>query len=293
MKGRIAPWLVVGVFWSLGADAQTAEQEQAVNEAIVKLNWQTGAVAHVISTSHAQVEVREDEALLDAKDAAEFLRLTQGHDGFQPDALVYKVDGPLLDSFVTYEFNEVGYVEMDDWEETIDADDIMAEIKQGTEAQNAKRAEGYAKLTIDGWVEKPHLDRERAIVYWALKLHDEHGNQSINAKAMKLGRKGISDIDWTGSPDQFVDATHALEPAIQVYNYQDGFRYADFKPGVDTVAAFGIGAIAYQMLTGNAKKTGVIAGILAAVVLFAKKLWFLIVLPFVFAWKWIKGRFGT
>jgi hypothetical protein len=61
---------------------------------------------------------------------------------------------------------------------------------------------------------------------------------------------------------------------------------------IDTVAPIGIGALTYKLITG---KTGskasaaVGAGLLAMLAVFAKKAWFLIFIPFVFAWKWLKS----
>jgi hypothetical protein len=42
---------------------------------------------------------------------------------------------------------------------------------------------------------------------------------------------------------------------------------------------------------GSKSGKGVVAGFFALLLIFAKKLWFLIFLPFVFVWKWIKGLF--
>jgi uncharacterized membrane-anchored protein len=278
---------------TLSAQAQMP-QERAVEEAIASLGWQLGPKSHTLPSSNAVIQTQHDEAFLQGADAHEFARLSEGHTGFQPDAVVIKFDGPLAESFVMYSYSDLGYVKMDDWEEFIDPSYILKEIRKNTEEANKNRAAGYPALYVDDWVEKPYLDRENAIVYWAIKGHAQEGSQFVNAKAIKLGRKGMSDLVWVGSPDQFQDASRNLQPALEAYRYDDGFRYADFRPGVDTVAAVGVGAISYKMLTGSNKRgaAAVGAGIVAVVAALAKKLWILLLFPFVFAWKAIKRLFA-
>lgn len=264
-----------------------------IEDAIADLNWQYGADSYTISASNAVIHTREDEAFLQGEDAWEAMRLSEGHDRFKPNALIVKVDGPMAGSSVLFGYEKIGYVKMGDWEENIDPAKILLLIQQRTEEQNKVREVGYPKIYIDGWAEKPYLDRQNAIVYWAIKGHDGDDRQFINAKALKLGRKGMSDLVWVGSPEQFYGAAQNLQPALDAYQYQEGFRYADFRPGLDTIAAVGIGVLAYKMLTGSGKKgAGAVgAGILVVILAFAKKLWFLVFLPFVFAWKRIINLF--
>jgi len=276
------------------AEAQQSQQP-SVENAIANLNWQVGAASHYLDVSEAYIHTKDDEAFLRGKDAHELMRLSEGHDAFKPDAVILKLDGPMADSIVTYQYSETGFLKMNDWEEYIDPSEILNVIIQNTEENNRVRVEGYPDIFIDGWIEEPHLDRDNAIVYWAIKGHDERGNRLVNAKALKLGRMGMSDIVWIGTPEQFHSASQNLGNALHAYDYREGFRYADFRPDVDTVAAVGVGAIAYKMLTGSNKK-GVAAagaGLLAVIVAFAKKLWLLIFVPFVFAWKWFKQLFQT
>jgi uncharacterized membrane-anchored protein len=130
-------------------------------------------------------------------------------------------------------------------------------------------------------------------VFWAIAGHAKDGQSFVNAKALKLGKNGYADLVWVGSPEQFHGAANILEDSLKAYHYNDGFRYADFRPGVDTVAAVGVGAIAYQMMTGSKKGAAAVgAGILAMIAVLAKKLWILLLLPFVFAWKWIRRLFA-
>ena len=106
---------------------------------------------------------------------------------------------------------------------------------------------------------------------------------------MKLGRKGFSKLIWVGEAEQFNSSENLLREALNNHKFEKGFRYADYSSG-DKIAAFGLASLV-AVTAGSKGGKGVVAGILAMVLIFAKKLWFLIFLPFVFAWKWIKGLF--
>ncbi len=286
MKRKMLAVVAALVLLPVAAAALTEEEFQQLQEKIDALPWQIGTGDHVLGQSNAKISTRENEAFMDAEAANEFMRLTQGHDQFFLDGLIYTLDGPQADSFVTFQYDETGYVEMDDWDEVIDAEGLLESIQTGTEAANENLAEGYEKFHIDGWAQEPYLNRDQQVVFWAITGHDDSGQQSINARALKLGRKGMAVIEWVGVPEQFESADVVLTPTLQAFDYQQGFRYADFDPEVDEVAAVGIGAIAYQMMTGEAAA----GGFVVAALLLLKKFWWALLIPFAFAMRWLKGR---
>jgi Uncharacterized membrane-anchored protein conserved in bacteria len=269
---------------------QLPAQDDALIEKIGALDWKSEAGKYQLSGVNASVTISQEEWLLQGNDAHEYMHLTEGHDRFKPDAVIVRVDGPNQDTQVVYTFNEIGYVKTDDWEEHIDKDAMLREIKKGTEEANKVRAQGYTNLYIDGWAQEPYLDRENAVVYWAITGHDTNGESFVNAKALKLGRRGYTDVIWIGSPKQFSSAETSLSPTLAAYKYAEGATYADFVPGTDTVAAVGAGALAYKLITGKAA-ANVGAGLLAVLAIFAKKFWFIIFLPLIFVWKWLKSLF--
>ncbi|MCG6467244.1 DUF2167 domain-containing protein [Vibrio parahaemolyticus] len=256
-------------------------------EQVQKLDWKTVAGSYDIQSNNAKVMISENEYLVLDEDAIKFMRLTEGHDNFKPDAVKLKVHSDESESTAIYEHIEIGFVKTDDWDEYIDPVEMLEQIKLGTEEANKMRAEGYAKLYIDGWLEPPFLDRENSIVYWAINGHSSDDTHFVNAKALKLGRKGYTEMIWAGTPEQFSSAREVLEPVLASYTYNEGYQYKDFVPGTDTVAAMGAGALVYKLATG---KTAVKAGLLAAAVIFAKKFWFVLLIPIVSAWKWIKRK---
>ncbi|QBG36499.1 DUF2167 domain-containing protein [Litorilituus sediminis] len=274
------------IFFSFSAFSQDEEYLKQVQQ----LDWKGVADSYDIASNDAKITITENEYLVLGKDAHKLMLLNEGHDGFKPDAVKLKIHVDESESTTIYQRNEIGFVKMDDWEENIDSDEMLAEIIQGTEETNKIRAEGHAKLYIDGWSQTPFLDKENSIIYWAINGHTSDNRQFVNAKALKLGRKGYTEVIWAGSPEQFTNAEAVLEPALASYTYNEGFQYDDFMPETDTVAAMGAGALVYKLATG---KAAVKAGFLAAAAIFAKKFWFIIFIPFAYGWKWIKRKFSN
>ncbi len=267
-----------------------ALDDGSLAEKIGALNWQKEPGNYELGDINASITISQNEWLVKGKDAHEYMYLMEGHKGFQPDAVVFRIQGPNQDTQVDYTFQEIGYVKTDDWEQNIDKNELLEQIKESTKEANKLKGEGYPDLFVDGWVQEPYLDKKNAIIYWAISAHSSLGESIVNAKALKLGRKGYTEIIWVGSSDQFSNAETTLSPTLAAYQYKEGSTYADFMPGVDTVAAVGAGALVYKLITGKAAaKVG--AGLLAMIAIFAKKFWFILIAPVIFAWKWLKGLF--
>lgn len=273
-------------FFLISTQAFGSQEEHI--ERLQALNWKQNPDNYSIADSKATITTTENDFLVVGKDAAEYMFIMQGHKNYNPDAAILRVKGSEENSQVIYTINKVGFLTKDDWDDNIDKDKMLKEIQESTKASNKQRGEGYLNLFVDGWAQDPHLDIEKNTVYWAISGHDEKNTKFINAKALKLGREGYTEILWIGSPEQFSSSEKVLEPVLANYKYKEGFKYADYVPGTDTVAAAGVGALVYKLATGKAVAK---AGFIALAAIFAKKFWFLIFLPLIYVWKWIKSKF--
>ncbi|CAA0126077.1 Uncharacterised protein [Halioglobus japonicus] len=276
------------VFLSLVFAHAVSAQDDDITK-LRALNWKETPDNYSIADNKAVIKTTENDFLITGQEAAEYMFIMQGHRSYSPDAAILRVQGPEVDSQVIYTINEVGYLTQDDWDDNIDKAKMLEEIQEGTREANKQRGEGYPNLYVDAWAQDPHLDKTNNTVYWAIAGHDDNQNEFINAKALKLGREGYTEILWIGSPEQFSSAEVALEPVLANYSYKEGFQYADYIPGSDKVAAAGVGALVYKLATGKALAK---AGFLALAAIFAKKLWFLVFLPVIYGWKWVKNRFS-
>lgn len=265
----------------LAPTAVQAMDREIILEQIRSLDWKIEADTYSIKNSKAKLTISEDELLVQGTDAHKYMLLSEGRDGLNPDAVVLSYDGVSNEETTIYQFLENGYLTTNDWSEKINKDELFSSVQKSTREANKSRTAGYPSMYVDEWAQEPYLDSANSIAYWAILGHSSDGIEFINAKALKLGRYGYVIITWIGSPSQFKDAKAVLASATQAYQFETGAKYTDFNPSTDTVAAFGIGALTYKMITGKQSKTAG-AGIAAVIAILAKKLWFVLALPFIF-----------
>lgn len=183
---------------------------------------------------------------------------------------------------ITVEFDPMGYVSDED-AASYDYDDLLQTMKDDTNAENEWRVQnGFQKIELLGWAAEPHYDATARKLYWAKKLHFD-GDQidTLNYNIRVLGRKGVLLLNFIANAEQLPEIEAALPQTLQMLSFTEGNRYADYVPGVDTVAAVGIGGlIAGKVLASK-------AGLLVLLLAFAKKGFVLILLPLF----WLKNKF--
>ena len=165
------------------------------------------------------------------------------------------------------EWTEDGYVKDEKFEST-NFDDMLKTLKESYKEQSEKRVQGgYSKLELAGWAQTPHYDRGTHKLYWA-KVIDGGGRvQELHYDIRVLGRHGVLELSIMSTMPQIADIETKAPTILSMVDFTDGNRYADFKPGTDKVAAYGI--------------AGLIAGGVLAKAGFFKLAW-------VFAAKFIK-----
>jgi uncharacterized membrane-anchored protein len=167
------------------------------------------------------------------------------------------------------EFINSGYVK-DDEAKNWDADGLLKNLQEGTEAGNEDRVErGFAPIEVTGWVEPPAYDAVTHRLVWSAKVRDkgdENDVGSINYNTYALGRDGYFSLDLIGDPDAIAgDKTYAKELLGDIA-FIDGKKYSDFNASTDHVAEFGIAAL----VGGVAAKK---LGLLAVIGVFLLKAW--------------------
>ncbi len=189
--------------------------------------------------------------------------------------------------FVIIRFDGSGFVPDDDaanW----NADDMLASIKEGTEAANEKRrGMGIDPLIVRGWEEKPHYDKATNKVVWAISADDRQGT-TVNYNTLALGRHGYMSMNLVADLKQLPVLKPHAATLLSNLNFVTGKRYADFNSATDKVAAVGLAAL----VAGAAFKSGLLAKLLVLIVAFKKVI--LIAGAAIAAWVWklVKGRFS-
>lgn len=145
---------------------------------------------------------------------------------------------------VIVSYTEEGHVDDAD-AASIDYDELLASMKEATEQDNATRKGlGFPPIHLAGWAEPPHYDQPRHSLYWALELTgDEGGESSLNYAIRVLGRKGVLELNAVSGMSQLADMRPEMEKVYALVEFDDGNRYSDFDPDLDTVAAYGIGGL--------------------------------------------------
>lgn len=196
---------------------------------------------------------------------------------------------PNIDTLVFAKPNAEGYVEYDDWHEK-DRDESIAEIVRLIKLQfkvQGKRVN--KKMEWVKWLIYPTLVENKNYMYYAY-LSKIDGEESLTIESALYDRKGYVQIQLV--PKNLTAASsesefrETLESALDLYTSDIGERYADYSQG-DKIYKYGIiGSLAALAgVSWKGKGKAVVAGIFATILIFAKKLWWLIFVPFILIFK--------
>lgn len=185
---------------------------------------------------------------------------------------------------VTIEYSADGYVKDKDAEK-INYDDLLEDMQESTSRENEYRVEaGYFPIALVGWASPPYYDAENKKLHWAknLKFGEDEEN-TLNYNIRVLGREGFLVMNFIAGMDQLHEIQEAVPPVLAMADFTEGNTYADFQPGVDKVAAYGIGGLVAGKLLAK-------AGVFAKFLPFLKKGWILIFLVIGGVAKMFKGK---
>ena len=189
---------------------------------------------------------------------------------------------------VVITYDEDGYVK-DDEAASINYDDLLKEMKEGTREENQERTrQGYEAMELIGWAAPPRYDRAAHKLYWAKELSfggdSEH---TLNYDIRALGRSGVLSLNAVAAMGQLQAIEKDMREVLAFVEFNEGRRYGDYVAGVDKVAAYGIGALIAGKLAAK-------AGLFKLLLVFAAKFWKLLALAAVavgaFVKKLISGR---
>jgi uncharacterized membrane-anchored protein len=170
---------------------------------------------------------------------------------------------------VVLRYQADGYVKDDDAGK-IDYTNLLKEMQAGVREASAERVKsGYPSIDLVGWATPPRYDRETHKFYWAkeLKFGDSPDQNTLNYNLRVLGRSGILELNVVSPMSQLAEVEKATPDLLSMVEFTDGNRYADYKPGYDKVAAYGLAAL---VAGGVAAKAGLFKGLLVAILAMKK-----------------------
>lgn len=173
--------------------------------------------------------------------------------------------------FVVVSYSNAGYIKDDDAKDW-NADELLDGIKTGTEEANEMRkSRGIPEMEIIGWVEKPQYEAANHRLVWSVssrhKGSQERGDEGINYNTLALGREGYISMNLVTDLAAVEQLKPTAKTLLAALDFDQGKRYADFNPGTDKVAEYGLAALVAGVA---AKKLGMFALIAAFVAKFAK-----------------------
>lgn len=151
------------------------------------------------------------------------------------------------------EYEEIGYVEDDDADD-IDYKELLAGIIKDTETESNERVQmGYEPVRIVGWAAEPYYDKNRKILHWAKEIQfGESEVNTLNYNIRILGRKGVLVLNAISSMPELSAVKKDIPHVLNIVQFNEGYRYEDFNPSVDEVAAWTIGGLVAGKLLAKA-----------------------------------------
>lgn len=259
-----------------GAQPQTPQPKTTEQQARVRqvtallegLHPVGGDVA--IPSAKAVLRLGKDYEFIPADEAKRVL--VEGW-GNHPDAskgvlgLVFPAGKTFIDdtwgAVISYE--PTGYVTDED-AKSADYDALVTTIQSGEKELNAERGkQGYPAQHFVGWAQAPSYEPGNHSVVWAQNIQFAgQAENTLNYDVRLLGRGGVLSLNMITGMSKLAETRTAAEKFAKAAEFKPGSRYADYQPGTDAKADYGVaGLVAAGVGAAAAKKLGLLAVILA------------------------------
>ena len=264
----LATTLLLSLF-SQGSQAQQNSQEQELKEAIEAMQKavQSGP-QNIPLGNQGQLKLPEGYDFIPKDAASRFMRAVGNHVDNDFYGLVFNDN---IKGFVAIKFTPAGYIKDDDAKDW-DADELLKNLKKGTEQGNKERAErGIPAIEIIGWVEKPAYEDNTHRLVWSASTRAKGSvapseGQGVNYNTYVLGREGYLSLNLVTGLGSVEDEKPLAKQLLASVSFNDGKRYEDFNASTDRVAEYGLAAL----VGGIAAKK---LGLLATIGIFFAKFW--------------------
>lgn len=183
-------------------------------------------------------------------------------------------------------YADEGHVADDDAKD-IDYDELLESLIEDTAAESEYREEqGYGTVRMVGWGSPPFYDEATKKLHWAMELNfDEMETNTLNYSIRVLGREGYLVLNAIGEMELLPEIKENINGILAGVEFEPGQRYTDYRPGVDRLAAYGIGGLI-------AGKVLLKTGLLASIGIFLLKAWKLVALAVVGLFAGIRNFMG-
>jgi uncharacterized membrane-anchored protein len=238
-----------------GTSSETSEMQQTFTAA---LKAATQGPADVSLRNLATIHLPDPYSFIPVTEGAALMRAMGNVTGESFNGLIIAKQQD-QNWFVIIDYIDSGHLNDDD-AKSWDADELLQNIKDGTEAGNKERVErGFPALDVVGWIEKPVYDESTHRLVWSMLAKDRGSDgqgATVNYNTYALGRQGYFELNLvTGENTIAADKKHA-GVILAALDYKPGERYSDFNASTDRVAEYGLAALIGGIA---AKKLGLLA----------------------------------
>ncbi len=272
-------------------DLSTAEGQA---QFMASLTRRTGAIS--LPEAKATLDLGKRYYFLDAADSRKVIIEAWGNPAEAADGvlgMVFAADqSPLgeADWGAVVSYMDSGYVSDKDARKT-DYAKVLGQLRDGEDKDNEQRRKtGFPQVHLVGWAQPPSYDQSSHALIWARQLHfGEQKDDGLNYDVRVLGRRGVLNLNMVSRMSELPQLRSAAVDLQRTVRFDAGSQYADYKPGVDKRAAFGLAGL---VLAGAGLAVAQKAGLIAVALLFLKKGLVVIIAAGVAAWAWLRRRFG-
>ena len=249
-------------------ETATAEAESAV-PAGPELQYQTGTIT--LPNKVATLHLGDKYRYLDPNETNKLLMAWGNESDTSTQGTIIPADvDPWSETgwAVILTYDDDGHIDDSDAAE-IDYDDMLEDMKEGTEDHNSDRKKaGFDAVHLIGWAEKPHYDASAKKLYWAKELNFEGSSgNTLNYDVRVLGREGVLSMNAVAGMDLLEQIRREMRPLIEVAEFNEGYRYAEFDAKTDRTAEYGLAAL---VAAGVGAKLGLFAKLGALLLAFKK-----------------------
>jgi uncharacterized membrane-anchored protein len=224
----------------------SAQSDDEKRDLFNSIEWVDGPAQGRLG-SVAHLSVPETCRFTEAKGAKTFLELTENPTSDTEVGLLLCSTASADTTadpqrwFVVYEYDASGYVK-DDEKTELDADKILATLREGNAAGNReRRRRGWSELLLDGWIRPPYYDESTHNLTWATRVISE-GDTAANHSVRLLGRGGVMKVDLVTDPTGLATVLPSFDGVVASTAFSPGNTYAEWRSG-DKVAAYGLTAL--------------------------------------------------
>jgi len=287
MRGMWGVALATGLSCASLATAQAPtdqdrQKAQELARQVEALGWVHGPATLPIG-NEAAVRIPKGARYLGPEGTSKFLQLN----GNPPADHDYTIAPEGLGWFAILEFDAAGYVSD---KEKVDPDALFKQLKSNEDEANKERtAQNEPGLHLDRWVVAPHYDTASHNLEWGTVMHTDSGEQVVNYTSRILGRDGVTKAILVSDPTNLSADLAQYRNALGGFAYLPDKKYEDHKAG-DKVAAYGLGALVAGGAAAAVVKSGLFAGLFAAILKFGVAFYKLIVVGVVAAFAALRRQ---